>query len=80
MHIKIEWKHDEHRCETCGFNFASGALVYFNDTCVLDLVPIASCFDGQDYPPEDVFAEILDKLGHTLEERCVENDYETHDD
>ena len=66
MHIKIEWTSDEHDCETCGWSYASGANIYFDDELAIELVPIANHFGGQTYTNDEVYTAILEKLGHTI--------------
>lgn len=67
MVIRIEWLSDECECDTCGYNWADGAHVYFDDELVLNLKPVASCFDSEHYYPEDVYQRILGQLGHSVE-------------
>lgn len=66
--IRISWISDESDCDTCGTNWADGALVYFNDELCLSLEPHASCFDGTHYDTSDVFRHIIKSLGHAIEE------------
>lgn len=67
MKIKIELLTDSWDCDTCGFSDAYGALVYFDDTLVIDMSPHAHCYAGDSYTDEDIFKAILSKLGHTVE-------------
>ena len=71
--INITWLTDEHDCETCGSTYADGAIVCIDDKIVLNLAPVAHCFDGVHYNREDVLRKILKYLGHTLHE-VSEND------
>lgn len=66
--IKIVWTSDEHDCDTCGSNYADGALVYFDEHLVLDLMPVASCFDSEHYDRSEVYRRILEKLDCTVSE------------
>lgn len=66
--IKIQWLSDEVDCETCGGNWASGANVYFDDKLVIEMKPVAGCYDGEHYDCEDVLHRILAELGHQVEE------------
>jgi hypothetical protein len=68
MVIRIEWLSDEVKCDTCGYNYADGAHVYFDDEFVIDMTPHAACFGGDDYDSPDVYKAILNKLGHVVEE------------
>lgn len=64
--IKIEWLTDEMDCETCGFNWASGAMVTMPDGSTIDLSPSVSCFESTHYEQEDVYKAILEKLGYSV--------------
>lgn len=68
--LKIEWLSDSSDCETCGSAWAGGAVVTDLDSgnVVLELLPIASCFGGDDWSESDVFRELLKVLGHTVQE------------
>ena len=65
--IEIDWKTDEYECDTCGYCFADGAVVYLNGKVILDLTPHASCYDGDDYPSNEVYLRILDHLGYKVD-------------
>lgn len=67
VHIRIKWMSQTHDCDTCGYNWADGARVYFNDKIALDLEPVAGCFDGISYSTEEVFIRTLEKLGYVVE-------------
>ena len=67
MKIKIEWLTDCWDCDTCGWSSAEGARVYFDDKLVIDLTPVAHCFNNENYDDHYVFDQILQKLGHTME-------------
>lgn len=66
MKITIQWLFDNHNCETCGSDYAAGALIKMGDKRIM-LNPVAHCFDGDNWETEDVFAEILRELGHEFE-------------
>lgn len=66
MKIRIEWLDDSFECDTCGYNYAHGARVYFDETLELDLEPHAACWDGDDWSADEVYQKILNKLGHSL--------------
>lgn len=68
MVIRIEWLEDSHDCESCGTCYATGARVFFDGKQVIDLEPVAYCFDGDDFDSIEVYSAIIEKLGHTLEE------------
>ena len=64
--ITIEWLHDEYDCDTCGWDFASGARVYRDGELLVEMVPHAHCFDGSTYDDREVFKRTLEALGHRL--------------
>lgn len=66
--VSVEWLSESVDCDTCGYNWAEGARVYFDDKLVLDLEPVAACFNGASYSTEQVFGMILKELGHNLKE------------
>lgn len=66
--IKIEWLYDGHDCETCGQSYATGARVLLNGDLLLELEPVASCYDSQHYDEADVYRSILERLGYQIEE------------
>ena len=67
--IKIDWLYSQQDCETCGFSGASGAIVTVDDVEVLNLRPIASCTSPRSWEVEDVFALLLQHLGHSTLQR-----------
>jgi len=67
MKIKIQHIEDEQECETCGDSYASGANVFFDDELVLTLEPIAHCYGGKSWSENEIFEQVLRKLGHNLE-------------
>lgn len=67
MKITIESTYDEMECDTCGFNYAEGATVYFDNDLVVELVPSASCYGGVHWDTKQIAEEILRKLGHEVE-------------
>lgn len=66
MKIEIEWSEDSHDCETCGTSWASGAVVTFDGGVVIDRPALAHCYDSQHIDQEEVYKEIIEKLGHTI--------------
>ncbi|WEM34310.1 hypothetical protein [Xanthomonas phage X1] len=66
MKIRIEWTSDSSDCETCGCNFADGANVYIDEVLALEFIPIAHCYDGDDFTRDYVYAQILKHLGHEV--------------
>lgn len=67
MKIEIEWLFDSHLCESCGEDYATGAVVKFDGEVRLTMRPVAGCINHTDYPDEDVYREIFAALGHELE-------------
>lgn len=65
--IKIDWLTDEHDCEVCGWNTASGARVTIDGVVALEMLPVAHCTGGQHYNEMDVYEGILLHLGHKIE-------------
>lgn len=66
MKIEIQWLSDEHECEQCGYDYASGAIVDFEDGTSLSLIPIAHCYAGRNWGEADVYHEVLKHLGHEV--------------
>jgi hypothetical protein len=64
--IQIDWLIDDHECEECGYEIAGGAFVTFEDGDKIDMTPSANCEDKKDYSGDDVYNEILKKLGHEI--------------
>lgn len=67
MKIEIEWLSDDWDCEDCGGSWAEGAVVKFDGVIALNLIPSAHCYDGISYDRDEVFRQILQELGHTVE-------------
>lgn len=65
--IKIEWLSDDYDCDTCGFSCSEGARVTLDGVVLLELIPLAHCFGGDDWDEREIFAKTLDKLGYDLE-------------
>ncbi len=67
--MKIEYVQTEdiYYCDTCGYSYAYGAEVYFDDKLAYRFVPRAHCFGGDDIGSDDVYKEIFKLLGHELE-------------
>lgn len=67
--IKIKWLVDEYDCshEGCSGGWAEGAKVTLNGEPFLELIPVAHCFGGDSWTNEQVFEEILKKLGYNVE-------------
>ena len=55
-------------CETCGYCWSDGAIVLLDGVELLELEPVASCLYPIHWTPEDVYREILLKLGYTIKD------------
>ena len=66
--LRIEWLSDTSDCETCGPSWATGALVEFPNGELLRRIPKASCFGGDDWTQEEIYKDILEHLGYSVEE------------
>lgn len=64
--IRIERITDSHDCETCGSSWAEGAIVYLDGEILLELLPIAHCYGGDNYYDDIIYAKILEKLGYDV--------------
>lgn len=65
--IKIVELFDESDCETCGSSYAQGYKVYVAGELVSSYIPVAHCYDSESYEIQDVFKDILERLGYELE-------------
>jgi hypothetical protein len=67
MNLEIEWTGDYYDCETCGGNGAEGAIVTDGQgKIILELEPIAHCYDPKDYSREEVLLKLLEVLGYKV--------------
>lgn len=66
MDIKIERLTDSYDCETCGSSWAEGARIFIDGALAFELTPHARCYDGDDYSDDQIFAKVLEHLGHTV--------------
>lgn len=64
--ISIKRIHDEFDCETCGMDWADGAIIKIDDKFEYELTPIAHCYNGQSYSEEEILIDILNKLGYEV--------------
>lgn len=70
--IYVEWLHDEYDCENCGPSYATGYKLEISDetgVVVMERVPIAHCYDGQDFDRQHLLEDIMDYFGYTYSER-----------
>jgi len=66
--IKVEWLNDDHDCEICGSSYADGARVWLDGDLILELEPVAHCYESRHYDEADVYRRILEWMGHRIEE------------
>jgi len=67
MKIKIETLFDEHDCETCGYNYAEGGVVYIEGEKVIEEEPLAYCYDSENYDVLELLCMALRERGITVE-------------
>lgn len=77
--IKIEYLSDNIDCEMCGSSWASGAKVFLDGEEILSLEPIAHCYAGSNWDRDDVYYELIKKLGYTVEDESARNIEEEDD-
>ncbi len=65
--LRVEWSYDESDCDTCGFNYSTGCVIYLDDELLLDAPASASCFGGPNITELDVLQILCDKLEIELE-------------
>ena len=65
--IKIVWLDDSHNCETCGWSDAYGARVTIDGVVALEYIPVAHCYNGRSWDPDDVYEMVIRHLGHTID-------------
>lgn len=74
--LKICRNYDSHDCDTCGSSYADGATIYLDGKQILDLVPIAHCYDNVHYYDIDIFIAIADYLNLSWNQECEdENEF-----
>jgi len=66
--IAIEWLTDVHDCETCGSSWAQGARVTLDGETILEMVPVAHCFGGDNWDETQVYEAIFRHIGYSLQE------------
>jgi hypothetical protein len=66
--IEIEWLEDSSECDTCGYNYASGAIVKINGEKIIELIPHAHCYGGSTWEQYDVYRFIFEHLGYEVKE------------
>lgn len=73
MKAKIKYLSDEMECDTCGWSYAEGYTITFDDCTVIERVPLAHCFGGETYDGSDLITDLANKLGCEVE--FEETDY-----
>lgn len=77
--VNIIYTSDHTDCETCGVNYGEGIQVVVNGETVLEVEPIAHCFDATQVPElPEILESILKALGHKdvcIREEFFEADY-----
>jgi hypothetical protein len=69
--IGIEWLSESSECDQagCSGGYATGAIVKLNGTTILELIPVARCWDSDSWDVHEVYRQLLMKLtGYTVEE------------
>lgn len=70
--IRIETRYNEHECEICGINVASGGKVYIDDEMIIDIEPVSHCFNEVHASEEELLMIALIKSGVDLKiDGCV---------
>lgn len=62
--INIKWLEDEHDCDTCGFSYSQGAIV--TGDVEIEHIPVAHCFNSKHWDREEIYLEIINKLGYKI--------------
>lgn len=65
---KIVLLADYNDCETCGYSYDSGYVIYKNDEVLVDKTPNAHCYDGTNYEDDNPYKDILEHLKVNIEE------------
>jgi len=63
MKYHVKTIYDDYDCEDCGSSYAEGFEIYRDGELIHTMNPIAHCFDGEFYTPEDWAAWIIRDLG-----------------
>lgn len=64
---KIVLLADYHDCETCGYSYNSGYVIYKNETVLIDKTPFAHCYDGTNYEDDNPYEDILKHMEVSIE-------------
>lgn len=69
--IEIEKLTDSYDCETCGGDYAYGAIVRLDGKEIIHLVPVAHCYNGVSYDDDEVYAKIVEYLNLPITVKMV---------
>lgn len=64
--IEINNYSDYYDCETCGIDYADGAEIFINDEPLVNITPVAHCYDGVSYRMDEILYIVLRKLGYDI--------------
>ena len=73
--IIIEPLEDTWECDDCGTDYAIGAKVFIDGVQVIDLVPIAHCYDGVSYDDEYIYNAIINHLNLPINVELEEREF-----
>lgn len=82
MHIHFVWQDDSMDCETCGGGYADGGKVFIDGVCVVDMEPVAHCYDSVRYEQCQIYQALYEHLGlmALYTELCSKTDPYSHDE
>lgn len=61
--LTIQWLEDEYDCDLCGSSYATGAIVQKGEEIILELEPVAHCYDSESWDKDEVYKK-LKELGY----------------
>jgi len=64
MHIEINWLSESSDCDQpgCSGGYSEGVIVKVDGKTIIELIPVATCFGGESWDRDQVWAMVLDKL------------------
>lgn len=81
MKIHFVWMDDGMDCETCGGGYADGGQVYIDDVLVVDMQPVAHCYDSVRFSQSEIYYALYQAMGLTeLYAKVGETARISHDD
>ena len=66
--IRIEYLHDEHKCETCGWSDAYGGRIFFDEQKVFEFIPVAGCCNDSGMFEQDLLIKAFELMGIEYEQ------------